>query len=108
LKFFWQGADGPFKYQLAKWVSINKPKVFGGLGILNTLLMNQCLISKWIWKIEKGSNKLCYKILQAKYMWKKGVFFNSRNQGSSLFWKGLHKVDLFQWGAKYTVKKGES
>lgn len=81
-KFFWQGADCPFKYHMAKWLSISKPKVHGELGKLNTLLMNQCLISKWFWKIEKGSNVLWYKILQAKCMRKKGVF-NSRNQGSS-------------------------
>jgi len=84
---------------MAKWISISKPKVHGGLGILNTSLMkNQCLITKWIWKIEKGSNELWYKILQAKYMRKKG-FFNSKSYGSSQFWKGLHKVKhLFQWG----------
>lgn len=53
-KFFWQGARKSFKYHVAKWISASKPKIFGGLGILNTYLMNQCLITKFIWKLEKG------------------------------------------------------
>jgi hypothetical protein len=55
-KFFWQEAGHDFKYHMVKWISICKPKIHGGLGIINTYLMNQCLITKWIWKIEKGSN----------------------------------------------------
>ena len=50
-KFFWQGAGDTFKYHMAKWISMCKPKIHGGLGIINTYLMNQCLITKWIWKI---------------------------------------------------------
>lgn len=67
-KFFWQGAGDTFKYHMAKWISMCKPKIHGGLGIINTYLMNQCLITKWIWKIEKGSNELWYRILKAKYL----------------------------------------
>lgn len=106
-KFFWQGAGEAFKYHMAKWLSISKPKAQGGLRILNTYLMNQCLITKWIWKLEKGSNELWYRLLKVKYL-KKGGFFNSNRQGSSQFWKGLHKVKhLFHWGAEYHVKKGD-
>lgn len=34
-KFFWQGAGDTFKYHMARWVSICKPKAQGGLGIIN-------------------------------------------------------------------------
>jgi hypothetical protein len=87
-------------------VSINKPKVFGGLGILNTLLMNQCLISKWIWKIEKGSNELCYKILQAKYMWKKGVFSTPEIRDHPYSGKVYIKSTCFSGGLNTLLKKG--
>jgi len=69
---------------MAKLISISKPKVHGGLGILNTMLMNRCLVTKWAWKIEKGSNELWCRVLQAKYMERKD-FFNSNCQGSSQF-----------------------
>lgn len=52
--FFWQGAGGNFKYHMVKWDAISRPKEFGGLGIINTRIMNDCLLTKWIWKIVDG------------------------------------------------------
>jgi len=70
-------------------------------------MMNQSLIAKWIWKIQKGSRELWFRLLDAKYMKRKG-FFGSPYNGTSQFWKGLHKVKhLFQWGAEYIVRKGD-
>ena len=61
---------------------------------------------KWIWKITKGSSEVWYKLLAAKYL-QDGNFFNSKTQGTSQFWQGLHKVKhLFKWGALYTVGDG--
>lgn len=69
--------------------------------------MNQSLITKWIWKIQKGSKELWFRLLDAKYMKGKG-FFGSPYNGTSQFWRDLHKVKhLFQWGAKYNVTKGD-
>jgi hypothetical protein len=107
-KNFWQGAGDDFKYHMAKWISICKPKTHGGLGIINTYLMNQCLITKWIWKIEKGSNELWCRLVRSKYL-KRHNFHGSSQQGSSQFWKSLHKVKhLFHWGAEYKVHMGDS
>jgi len=93
---------------MAKWIAVSKPKAQGGLGIINTYLMNECLITKWIWKIDKRPDELCYKPLDAKYMKGKG-FMGSSYQGTSQFWKGLHKVKhLYKWGAEYNVHKGET
>ena len=50
--FFWQGAGGDFKYHMAKMDTICRPRTQGGLGLVNTSLMNECLLTKWIWKIE--------------------------------------------------------
>jgi len=47
-KFFWQGAKEEFKYHMASWDSVSRPKDQGGLGIINTKLMNECLLVKWI------------------------------------------------------------
>jgi hypothetical protein len=62
-KFFWQGAKEEFKYHMIKLDTINRPKDQGGLGIINTHIMNECLLVKWIWKIVKASNKTWYKLL---------------------------------------------
>lgn len=94
--FFWQGAEGKICYHMAKWDMVTRPKDQGGLGIINTRLMNECLLVKWIWRIVQGSEDMWYKIIKAKYM--TGInFFKSKTKGASQFWQGLHKVKhLFQ------------
>jgi hypothetical protein len=83
---------------MAKMNTISRPKDQGGLGIINTHIMNKCQLVKWIWKIVKSSNEIWYKLLQAKYM-SDDNFFNSTSHGSSQFRQGLHKVKhLFEWG----------
>ena len=105
-KFFWQGAREEFKYHMAKWDTLSRPKDQGGLGIINTQIMNECLLVKWIWKITKGSNDTWYKLLEVKYM-SDGNFFSSKCKGTSQFWQGLHKVKhLFKWGAMHKVGDG--
>lgn len=106
-RFFWRGAGDEFKYHMAKWVAICKPKIHGGLGIVNIEIMNRCLLTKWIWKIESGSEDLWCKLFRAKYM-QSNNFYCPDQKGSSQFWKGLHKLKhLYQWGAKYRVHKGD-
>jgi hypothetical protein len=49
-----------------------------GLGIINTRIINDCLLVTW----ERG-------------------FFDSRTKGVSQFWQGLHKVKhLFKGGLR--------
>ncbi|RLN34680.1 putative retroelement [Panicum miliaceum] len=106
--FFWKGVEKSHKYHMAKWEMVSCPKDQGGLGIINTRLMNDCLLVKWIWKIMKGSEGVWFKLLQAKYMRNGKSFFTSSSRGSSQFWQGLHKVKhLFKWGALFKVKDGE-
>lgn len=50
-RFLWQGAEEKFKYHMAKWDMVGRPKDQGGLGVINTKIMNECLLVKWIWKI---------------------------------------------------------
>lgn len=59
---------------MARWDAVSRPKDQGGLGILNTHIMNDCLLTKWIWKISQGSNDVWYKLLEAKYMPEGGFF----------------------------------
>ena len=76
--------------------------------MINTEIMNECLMVKWIWKIEKGSDETWFQLLKAKYM-PNGGFFTSKNRGTSQFWRSLHKVKhLFKWGAIYKAKGGRN
>jgi hypothetical protein len=45
-RFFWEGQGNKRKYHLVAWQEICKPKDQGGLGVMNTKLMNQALMLK--------------------------------------------------------------
>jgi hypothetical protein len=51
------------------WEDICKPKDQGGLGVVNTKLMNVALMTKWIWRMltEDDSKLLWLQLLKAKY-----------------------------------------
>ncbi|KAK1696201.1 hypothetical protein QYE76_012898 [Lolium multiflorum] len=66
-RFFWEGAGNKRKYHMVDWATVCKPKELGGLGILNTKLMNIALMLKWIWKLYQGAEGLWVDLLQAKF-----------------------------------------
>ena len=47
-RFFWEGCSQSFKYHMMRWENVCRPKDYGGLGLINTRLMNICMLSKWI------------------------------------------------------------
>jgi hypothetical protein len=49
-KFFWRRASEEFKYHMVRWGAVCRPRDMGGLGIVNTRILNECLMVKWIWK----------------------------------------------------------
>jgi hypothetical protein len=73
-----------------------RPKEFGGLGFTDTRLVNKCLLSKWIFKIERGDVDLCNTLLRRKYL-----------RGEEFFSVGMleeHHNSGNGW--KYVVGKG--
>jgi hypothetical protein len=65
----------------------------GGLGIINTRLMNDCLLVKWIWKILQEPDALWFKHLKAKYMVVTN-FFLLLAKGVPNFGKGYTKSNI--------------
>jgi hypothetical protein len=70
--FFWQSDGHKRKYRLTKWNIICRPKDKGGLGIEVLEIKNQCLLSKWLFKLlnEEG---VWNEILQNKYLHSKSL-----------------------------------
>jgi hypothetical protein len=50
-RFFWQSDEHKKKYRLIKWKVVCTPKDQGGLGFLNLVVHNKCLLSKWLFKL---------------------------------------------------------
>jgi hypothetical protein len=91
-RFFWEGQGNKRKYHMVAWEDICKPKAQGGLGVMNTKLMNLALMTKWIWRMltEDDSKLLWLQLLKAKYP--VDQFFSSTPVGGSPFWHSLHKL----------------
>jgi hypothetical protein len=59
-----------------------KPKSLVRLGIVNTKLMNICLMAKWTWKLYIGEQGLWVDILRNKYLRSKYLLVDSHRNGS--------------------------
>lgn len=57
-RFFWRGTSDKFKHHMMRWGAICWPKDYGGLRVINIRLMNDCLMTKWFWKIASAREEL--------------------------------------------------
>jgi hypothetical protein len=107
-RFFWE-ANGPRrKYHWVRWEALCKPKSLGGLGIIDTRLMNICLMTKWIWKLYAGEQGLWAEILRNKYLRSRDLLVDSHQSGSQ-FWNAIQKIkSVFRLGARHQVHSGSS
>jgi hypothetical protein len=106
-RFFWEGVGPKRKYHMVDWATMCKPKEFGGLGILNTKVMNIALMLKWIWKLYQGSNGLWVDLLRAKYLGNNDLFSSEVPQTGSQFWNSIQKIKwYFKLGARHRVRNG--
>ena len=107
-RFYWEGCGKNFKYHMMKWEYVCRPKDFGGLGILNSRLMNIALLLKWVWKLFNDDEGSPWKqILCRKYL-PNGESILMNNSKGSQFWNGLQAVkQWFVWGAIHIVGNGK-
>jgi hypothetical protein len=52
--FYWSSNGSHNKYHWVRWSAMCKPKILGDLGILDTNLMNTCLMAKRVWRLYGG------------------------------------------------------
>jgi hypothetical protein len=90
-RFFWQNDSQKKKYRLTKWSIVCQAKDQGGIGIQNLEVQNQCLLSKWFFKMinEVG---LWQTIFHNKYLSHHTIGKVQRKRGDSHFWTGLMKA----------------
>ena len=59
---------------MVKWETLATPKGVGGLGFADTRIMNKCLLSKWIFKLQRRDGNICCNLLRKKYPGTKSFF----------------------------------
>lgn len=107
-RFFWEANNLKRKYHMVRWPVVCRPRKLGGLGIVDTRLMNKCLMVKWIWKLVTDGQGLWADIIRAKYLRSKDLLVDHHNPGSQ-FWNAIQKLKpLFCLGAKHRVHNGSS
>lgn len=87
-RLLWQGGHQSKKFHLVKWSSVCSPKSQGGLGVLNLELMNDSLLTKWLWNLE-NSKGLWQKIISGKYVKGKPLISVKQKQVDSHFWRKI-------------------
>jgi len=62
-----------------------------GLGILNLVVQNKCLLSKWLFKLL-NEDGLWQEVFKKKYSKNKSLSQVQKQPGDSQFWSGLMEV----------------
>jgi hypothetical protein len=87
--------------------TVCKPREFGGLGLINTRLMNISLMLKWIWKLYQGAEGLWADLIRAKYLRGNDLFSPVVPTKGSQFWNAIQKIKwYFKLGARHSVADG--
>lgn len=82
------------------WSIIRQPKDQSGLDVQNIELQNQCLLSKWLFKLL-NKDGLWKTILRKKYLANQTLGKAQKRPGVSHFWAGLMdaKQSFFRYGS---------
>ena len=107
-RFFWEGVGDKRKMHWLNWPAVCIPKDQGGLGIINSKILNIALMAKWLWRLitEENNQALWARIIRAKYPSAANILV-STPVGGSQFWHNLHKVrDAFRLGLKFKLGNG--
>jgi hypothetical protein len=106
-RFLWEGVGNKRKYHMVDWATVCKPREFGGLGVINTRLMNISLMLKWIWKLYQGAEGLWADLIRAKYLRGNDLFSPVVPTKGSQFWNAIQKIKwYFKLGARHNVADG--
>jgi hypothetical protein len=107
-RFYWNANGSRNKYHWVRWSAMCKPKILGGLGTIDTNLMNTCLMDRWVWRLYGGENGLWADIIRGKYLQDRDIWVDPPSPGSQ-FWRALQKIkSVLRLGAKHRVGNGSS
>ncbi|XVE70601.1 hypothetical protein DITRI_Ditri10aG0084400 [Diplodiscus trichospermus] len=67
-RFMWDGSLESRKIHWVDWSSVCKPKVMGGLGIIDVKLKNKAQLNKWVWRYGEESGTMWRKLIIEKYV----------------------------------------
>ncbi|XP_074278588.1 uncharacterized protein LOC141602180 [Silene latifolia] len=90
--FLWNSEEGSRKLIMKSWVSCCVPHKEGGFNIKEVLAWNKCILGKWIWELEQGSDSIWFD-WHSKYNIKSGSIWTAVLKPThSESWRSILKV----------------
>lgn len=91
-KFFWGKVDQDRYMAFIAWNKILAPIRSGGLGLRDLSLVNDAMLTKYLWYMAAGSQALWVQVLKAKYFPRGDLWLTKRLANSTIFWRSMMRV----------------
>ena len=98
-QYWWGVENGKRKMAWLSWKKMVVPKSMGGMGFRDMRAFNQALLAKQAWRLLDCPNRLCARVLRAKYYPHGNLLDTVFPTSSSAEWKGIvHGLELVKKG----------
>uniref|UniRef100_A0A2N9GD74 Reverse transcriptase domain-containing protein n=1 Tax=Fagus sylvatica TaxID=28930 RepID=A0A2N9GD74_FAGSY len=108
--FLWGGLGEEFKYHLVNSRTICTPLSIGGLGIRQTILFNQALLGKWLWRFATENTAFWRQVIASKYGVGNGDWYTKEDRGGYgvCLWKHIRSGwQQFSRHVSFSIGSGE-
>jgi hypothetical protein len=106
--FWWRDEEEQRKVHWMAWENMVKPKCKGGIGFRDMHLFNQALLARQAWRLIQNPDRLCARILKAKYYPHGDLLDTVFTSDASPAWKGIEfGLELLKEGIIHRIGDGK-
>jgi hypothetical protein len=109
-RFWWKNGSNTRHFTAWKnWESLCQPRHCGGMGFRKFKEMNVALLTKMAWLVASNNEKLCVKVLKAKYVRNNDWLRGNKVRSASWVWRSIENCSsLISKGRCLSVGSGQS
>uniref|UniRef100_A0A2N9FR65 Reverse transcriptase domain-containing protein n=1 Tax=Fagus sylvatica TaxID=28930 RepID=A0A2N9FR65_FAGSY len=109
-RFWWKNGSNTRRFTAWKnWESLCQPRHCGGMGFRKFKEMNVALLAKMAWLVASNNEKLCVKVLKAKYARNNDWLRGKKVRSASWVWRSIENCSsLISKGRCLSVGSGQS
>ena len=109
-RFWWKNGSNTRRFTAWKnWESLCQPRHCGGMEFRKFKEMNVALLTKMAWLVASNNEKLCVKVLKAKYARNNDWLKGNKVRSASWVWRSIENCSsLISKGRCLSVGSGQS